>query len=118
MVLERDEHPHLYFDEVTPRLSRLNADYVAIDGGSKYEHIEIWSAHHGMRLNTRIFVHHHKNGDKSDNRVCDRESPCPILNCGNLAPMTRADHIREHRPGKMSGAKGYVDTKKRKQRAR
>lgn len=92
----------------------LNPDYDTI--GSKYAHIVIWEAHHRLRLDKTVFIIHHKNEKKRDNTVCDTPAPCPILNCGNLAPMTRRDHILEHRPGKMSGQKGLVDTKPRKKR--
>lgn len=85
-------------------------------GTTKYKHVEMWRAHHGIRPDPKVYVVHHKDGDKKNNSVCDRSAPCPVLDCGNLAILTRADHIREHRPGKMSGQKGFVDTRPRKPR--
>jgi len=97
---------------------RINREYdtVVLGGKTRYKHIEIWSAHHGIRLDASVFVIHHIDDDKRNNLVCDGPEPCLVLNCGNLAPLSRADHIREHRPGKMSGEKGFTDTKKRKAR--
>lgn len=83
---------------------RRNPDYETI--GSRYAHIEIWSAHHGTRLDPKKWIIHHKNLNKRDNSVCDGPEPCTDWGCGNLEAMTRADHIREHKPGKMSGP-GY-----------
>jgi len=97
-----------------PRQWVRNPDYES--WGSRYAHIEIWRRHHGVNIDPTVYVIHHKNLDKKDNSVCDEPEPCTVWDCGNLAAMTRADHIREHRPGKMSGAKGFVDTKPRKLR--
>lgn len=84
------------------RQYRRNSDYEL--WGTRYAHILIWQAHHGMRLDPEVFIIHHRDENKRNNKVCDRDDgKCPVLNCGNLAPMTRADHIREHKPGRMGG---------------
>lgn len=79
----------------------LNADYTIV--GSQYEHVLLWRQHHGVTLNGDEYIIHHKNHDKTDNRVCNKLAPCPDWACGNLGAMTRADHIREHKPGRMGG---------------
>ena len=81
-----------------------NPDYALI--GSKYAHVVIWREHHGAFLDTDLYIIHHRDHNKRNNRVCDREDGrCPNWSCGNLGAMTRADHIREHRPGRMGGRK-------------
>lgn len=81
---------------------KFNSDYPMI--GSQYAHVVIWRGHHGVSLDPDTYIIHHKNHDKSDPSVCSDDSGhCPTWDCGNLAPMTRADHIREHKPGRMSG---------------
>lgn len=85
------------------RSSVRNAEYVVV--GSQYEHVLLWRQHHGVTLDGREYIIHHKDHDKEHNEVCDRPAPCPIWDCGNLGAMTRADHIREHRPGRMGGRK-------------
>lgn len=108
------QHSHEWATRI-PRNHRLNADYETI--GSKYKHVEIWRAHHGFAADPAIYIIHHKDGNKRNNEVCaDESGRCLVLNCGNLALMTRADHIREHKPGKMSGKKGFVDTRPRRRR--
>lgn len=102
---------------VIDRRYRRNYDYEL--WGSKYKHLVIWRAHHGIALDPEVFIIHHADENKKNNEVCANESGhCPVLNCGNLGPMTRREHILHHRPGKMSGKKGFVDTKPRKRRAR
>lgn len=84
------------------RGDRVNAQYVVV--GSQYEHVLLWRQHHRVTL-SRDYIIHHKDHDKQNNVVCDRPAPCPDWQCGNLGAMTRADHIREHRPGRMGGEK-------------
>lgn len=87
-----------------PKNLRRDADYDL--WGTRYKHILVWQAHHGLKLDPSVFIIHHKNENKRDNSVCERDDgACPVLNCGNLAPMTREDHIREHKPGRMGGRK-------------
>jgi hypothetical protein len=70
--------------------------------GTRYEHILVWQGHHGIKLDPKVFIIHHKDENKRNNAVCSRDDGhCPVLNCGNLAPMTRQDHIIAHRPGRM-----------------
>lgn len=84
------------------RHCRRNSDYALI--GSQYAHVAIWQRHHGVILDPVVFIVHHKDEDKRNNQTCgDTSGHCPNWACGNLAPMTRADHIREHRPGRMGG---------------
>lgn len=80
-----------------------NADYFVI--GSQYVHVLLWRKHHGVTLDGDEWIIHHKNHNKHDNRVCKGPEPCPDWECGNLGAMTRADHIREHKPGRMGGRK-------------
>lgn len=96
-------------------MRRLNPDYKQV--GSRYEHIVIWEAHHGRTYNKRTHIIHHHDENKKNNHVCDRPAPCPVLNCGNLHLLSRREHILQHKPGKMSGQKGFVDTRPRKRRA-
>lgn len=84
------------------RVLRRNLDYDL--WGTRYQHILIWQEHHGIKLDPKVFIIHHKDEDKRNNTTCGRDDGhCPVLNCGNLAPMTRQDHIREHKPGRMGG---------------
>lgn len=86
------------------RFDRRNHDYTL--WGSRYAHVEIWRAHHGVILDTEVYVIHHRDHDKKNNTVCSRDDGrCPDWSCGNLGAMTRADHIREHKPGRMGGRK-------------
>lgn len=109
-----DRHVHNWETHV-PRKWRINTDYELV-GGTRYRHVEVWRAHHGMKPDPKIYVIHHKDGNKRNNEVCTGAAPCPVLDCGNLALLTRADHIREHKPGKMSGQKGLVDKRPRRKR--
>lgn len=85
---------------------RRNVDYRVL-GDSSYEHRAVWERHHGVKLGDDYIVHH-KNERKKDNRVCADSAGfpghCPVWDCGNLAAMTRADHIRDHKPGRMGGS--------------
>jgi len=80
-----------------------NEDYDVI--GSQYAHIFIWRKHHGVYLDPTIYIIHHKNEVKTDNWTCGGPEPCPIWDCGNLGALTRAEHIRLHKPGRMGGLK-------------
>lgn len=89
--------PHLWF-----RMGPYNPEYARV--GRRYEHIVRWEVHHGTRLDTCEYIIHHRDGNKRNNTTCEtRDGQCEDFSCGNLAPMTRADHIREHRPGRMGG---------------
>jgi len=58
---------------------------IRIDGRYKMEHVHIMEQHIGRRLNRSEIVHH-KNGDKTDNRL------------ENLEVMTVSQHMRHHHP--------------------
>lgn len=95
-------HKRLYIRAGTRRGIRRNTDYALV--GSRYAHVEIWVAHHGYRPDGKRFIIHHKDDDKSNNRVCRNTTGlCPNWACGNLALLSRADHIRAHKPGRMGG---------------
>jgi len=85
-----------------------NPDYATIAG--RYAHIRIWEHHHQRKVPKGFIVHHGPDPDKRNNTVCKRPRPCPKLDCGNLSVMSRANHIREHRPGRMSGT--YIPNKR------
>lgn len=86
------------------RRQARNTDYTIV--GSQYEHVLLWRRHHGVALDHKVFIIHHKNHKKKDNRVCaDTSGHCPVWDCGNLGAMTRAAHIVEHKPGRMGGRK-------------
>ncbi len=109
--------PHLYLKPskryTGVRRVRLNSDYDLI--GSQYAHIVIWQAHPGVILDHAKYIIHHKDHRKRNNRVCsDQSGRCPNWACGNLGAMSRADHIRDHRPGRMGGRK--IPNKKPAQR--
>jgi hypothetical protein len=90
--------------QIDKSLRHMNPDYET--WGTRYKHILIWRQHHGISLDPEVFIIHHRDENKRNNAVCDRDDgACPVLNCGNLAPMTRPDHIREHKPGRMGGRK-------------
>lgn len=79
-----------------------NVDYDLI--GSEYAHRAIWQQHHGVFLDPDSYIVHHKDHNKRNNKTCvDTSGHCRNWTCGNLGPMTRADHIREHKPGRMGG---------------
>lgn len=82
--------------------TRRNSAYDLL--GSSYAHRAIWQQHHGVWLDPDIYIVHHKDHNKRNNAVCkDTSGHCLKWSCGNLGPMTRADHIREHKPGRMGG---------------
>lgn len=88
---------------IAARINR-NTDYKL--WGSRYEHVEVWRAHHGVVLDPETYIIHHINEDKHDNRVCARDDGrCPDWSCGNLGALTRREHILQHRPGRMGGRK-------------
>ena len=58
---------------------------IRVDGRYKMEHVYIMEQHIGRRL-TRGEVVHHKNGNKTDNRL------------ENLQVMTISEHMRHHHP--------------------
>jgi hypothetical protein len=77
----------------------------------RHAHTQMWEQHHGLKVGKGNIVHH-KNENKRDNRVCSRPAPCPNLKCGNLERKTRAQHILEHKPGRMGGR--HIPNKKPK----
>ena len=58
--------------------------YVNIDGKTETEHRSLLEKRLGRRLDDRFEVTHHKNGNKSDNRV------------ENLEIMSRSEHAKLH----------------------
>lgn len=106
--MKKGSHVHQYASTSVIDLAAVAYAHSDASGykkiGSRREHVVRWTVHHGVRLDPKVWVIHHKNSDKQDNRTCRRpDGTCNVWDCGNLAALTRAEHIRQHRPGRMGG---------------
>lgn len=82
--------------------ARASSPYPQFRG--KDAHVRIYEWHHGRKVAPGYIVHH-RDENKQNNAVCSNPPPCPLDYCGNLESLTRADHILQHRPGRMGGRK-------------
>lgn len=75
---------------------RVGADHPLADqNGYAYEHLVVWCAAGRLRPVDGETLHH-KNEDKTDNRI------------GNLELLTRSEHNRRHNAGRQRDARGRL----------